>query len=121
MWRESAVLPVRAALFAERAHAFAEVFGVEAGLSQLDQLALQLLGDVELGVAELADDPLVPAQRYRRVACDLGRQRSNDLVELFSVDHVVDQSDLERAVGIDVAAREEELVRVRQTDRVQEL
>ena len=61
---------MRLALLAEGSHALAEVLAAEAGLAQLDQLPLEVLGELAGVGAQLADHALVPRQRQRRVVRD---------------------------------------------------
>ena len=68
----STAAPLGLALLRERSHALAEVLGAEARLAQLDQLALELLGEPR--VAQRSQDALVAGERQRRVAGDLASE-----------------------------------------------
>ena len=74
------------------------------------------------GTAQRADDRLVAGERQRRVGGDLRRRaRSVCSSSSAALDHVVHEAHRERPVGVDVAADEEQLVRVRDSADVDEL
>src|SRR3954470_21065236 len=119
--RQLAVFPLGRALLAERTHALAEVLRVEARLAKLDQRAFEVLRERVVGSAQRPDDPLVAAQRYRSIAGDLRGQGAHERLQLFTLHDVVAQPYRGRSIRVDVPAGEEELVRVREADDVEEL
>src|ERR671924_1646611 len=102
-----AAAPHGLALLREGLHSLAEVLGGEAGFAQLDELALQLLGESQ--PSELADHPLVAGQGQRRVRGDLRREVEHALVELAGLYDPVDEPHLAGSLRVDGAAEEEEL------------
>src|SRR5436305_7143231 len=119
--RRLAVLPVRAALLAEGGDPLAEVLREEARLAQLDQFALELGGQRPRVLAQCAYGPLVARERQRRVGADLGGEPESGLLQSFGLDDRIDQTHLVAAVGVDVPAEQEELVRIGHPAHVDEL
>src|SRR5215213_9008985 len=95
--RALAPAPDRLALLRERTHALAEVLGAEARLAQLDQLALELLGEPR--VAQRPQDTLVAGERERRVAGDLARDLEHALLEALGLYHLVHEPPLLRPLS----------------------
>src|SRR3954452_10937319 len=88
----SAPLPVRRALLAERLDALPEVLRAEARLAQRHELALDLVGQRALVVAQRPHDPLVALERQRRVRTDLARDVECGLLQLVRRDDVVHEA-----------------------------
>src|SRR5262249_44158655 len=116
--RTLSAFPPRRALLPEGPYALAHVLRAEALLAQRDELALDVRIELALGTQQLADHPLVAAQRQRRVAGQLGRQVQGGLLELRLGDDAVDQAPAERGGRVDVAPEQEQLARARRADRV---
>src|SRR3954454_19835298 len=116
----SSALPLWSALLAECLDPLAEVLRVEARLAQLDKLGLDVGRQRARHLAQRAKDPLVPLERQRRVGRDLGREREYGLLELVGVHDLVHEPHGTGAVGVHVAAGEEQLVRVREAAHLHE-
>ncbi len=114
-----APLPDRFALLREGRHALAEVLRAEAGLAQLDQLALLLRCEAGVGV-ERVDCVLVAAHRERRVGRDLRRELHRGGLEVAVVGDLIDQAELLSPLRRHVVAGQEELLGSRHADRVDE-
>src|SRR6478672_4635440 len=116
----SAALPARGPLLAECPHALAQILGLEAGLSQLDELALDLGVEPALRRQDVADRALVAAHAERGVGGEVLRQVERGGLELRDTDDLVDESPAERRACVDVAGGEEQLARARGADGLQE-
>src|SRR4051794_7998190 len=116
----SAPAPLWTALLAERPDPLAEVLRPEAGPPELDQLLLLLRRQARVGVERL-DRALVPPGAERRALGDLGGQRERLLRQALVRHGVVDEPDRHRPWRAEVAAGEEELLRPRVADDVDEL
>ena len=74
--RELVAAPVRRALLGERRHPLAQIVRGERGAAQLDQLALDLLGQGVAGLQQGRDHALVADLRQGRVGGQLDRESS---------------------------------------------
>src|SRR4051812_34023627 len=114
-------LPLRRALLGERLQALAEVLRVEAGLAQLHEPSLYARGELDGYLPQRSHDLLVADKGERGVGGDLARHREDGVLELGGLHDAVEQPHVVGAVGVDVAAEEEQLAGIARAADLDEL
>src|SRR6202042_3623894 len=108
------------ALLHKRAHALAQVVRVEGRAAQLDQLTLDVLRQSVLCTQQLGYHTLVARLGKWRVRGQLACQIQRRAFKVGGRDDSVHEPPTERRVGIDVAAKQEQLPCASGADRIDE-